>query len=274
MREAIPSRSIDINRVKARMDELTKRQEEMAQRFRNAGRDEKTSALRQFLFMLLSKHLSRFAFTRFITQNLGQRANYVQWLIDTFSKKPDLALSREKIWDKIISGVARDRPVVVWEFGVAWGYSTDWWLKRLPQKNLNWHGFDRFTGLPRDWRNYKAGDLSAGGVPPAINDPRVRWYVGDVEDTLPKMDIRRDPTAQWVILFDLDIYEPTSFAWKRLQQHLRPGDLLYFDEAFDDDERRVLNESVVRNPEIEVSLFACSPLALALRVESVKFQRS
>jgi hypothetical protein len=112
--------------------------------------------------MLLAKHLSQLAFTTHITQNLGQRANYVQWLIDTFSKKPDLALSREKVWDKLISGVARDRPVVVWEFGVAWGYSTDWWLKRLPQKDLNWHGFDRFIGLPRDWRNYRAGDLSAG----------------------------------------------------------------------------------------------------------------
>jgi hypothetical protein len=84
--------------------------------------------------MLLAKHLSQLAFTTHITQNLGQRANYVQWLIDTFSKKPDLALSREKVWDKLISGVARDRPVVVWEFGVAWGYSTDWWLKRLPQR--------------------------------------------------------------------------------------------------------------------------------------------
>jgi hypothetical protein len=132
-------------------------------KLRNAAR-EKTSAPRHFLFMFLAKHLSQFAFTRLITQNLGERANYVQWVIDTFSKKPDLVLSREKVWDKIISGLARDRPVVVWEFGVAWGYSTDWWLKRLPQKDLNWHGFDRFIGLPRDWRNYRAGDLSAGGV--------------------------------------------------------------------------------------------------------------
>ena len=191
-------------------------------------------------------------------------------MIDTFPTKPDLAVRREKVWGKLISEVARDRPVVVWEFGVADGYSTNWWLKRLPQKDLNWHGFDRFIGLPRDWRNYRAGDLSTGGVPPAIDDPRVRWYVGDVEDTLPKVDIRRDPTAQWVILFDLDLYEPTSLAWKRLQQHLRPGDLLYFDEAFDDDERRVLNESVVGNPEIEVSLVGCTPLALALRVELIR----
>jgi hypothetical protein len=237
--------------------------------FRNAAR-EKTSALLHFLSMFLAKHLSHLAFTRLVMQTLGERANYVQWVIDTFSKKPDLVLSREKVWNKLISEVARDRPVVVWEFGVAWGYSTDWWLKRLPQEDLNWLGFDRFIGLPRDWRNYRAGDLSTGGVPPAINDPRVRWYVGDVEDTLPKVDIRRDPIAQWVILFDLDIYEPTSFVWKHLQQYLRPGDLLYFDEAFDGDERRVLNESVVRNPEIQVSLFACSPLALALQVESVK----
>jgi len=238
--------------------------------FKNASRDENTSALRQHLFMLLAKYLSQLASTRLITQNLGQSANYIQWLIDTFSKKPDLLLSREKVWDKLISAVARDRPVVVWEFGVAWGYSTNYWLQRLPQKDLAWHGFDRFTGLPRDWRTYKAGDLSAGGSPPAIKDPRVNWYVGDVEETLPKVDIHRDSAAQWVILFDLDIYEPTSFAWKHLQKQLRVGDLLYFDEAFDEDERRVLNESVIRNPNVQVSMFASSPLALGLRVESAK----
>jgi hypothetical protein len=221
------------------------------------------------LFLFVAKQLCRFAFPRLMTQNLGQSANYVQWLIDTFKEKPNLILTREEVWAKLIAGVARDRPVVVWEFGVAWGYSTDWWLKRLPSKDLKWHGFDRFTGLPRAWRTYKAGDLDAGGEPPAINDPRVTWHVGDVEDTLPRVEVVRDPGAQWVILFDLDIYEPTSFAWNHLRRYLRPGDLIYFDEAFDDDERRVLNEGIVRNPEVKVSLYAASPLALALRVDSV-----
>lgn len=203
-------------------------------------------------------------------QALGQSANYIQWMMDTFGRRPDMVLTREEVWTKVLAGVAKDRPVVAWEFGVAWGYSSDWWLKRLTNPQLRWHGFDRFTGLPRAWRTYKAGDLDAGGKPPAIDDTRVEWHVGDVEDTLPRIDIQRDPNAQWLIMFDLDIYEPTSFAWKHLKQHLRPGDLIYFDEAFDEDERRVLNESIINDPDVKVSLFASSPLQLALKVESTR----
>jgi hypothetical protein len=230
---------------------------------------QKRSDIQGFLFMVLVKHMAQIDITRFIARTLGDRAHYVQWLIDTFHTKPELSIKRETVWSKMISQVARDRPVVVWEFGVRAGYATDWWLKRLTQKDLKWHGFDRFTGLPRDWRNYKAGDMSAGGTPPVIDDARVRWYIGNVEDTLPKLDIRRDPTVQWIVLFDLDLYEPTSLAWKCLQPHLRAGDLLYFDEAFDDDERRVLNESVIGNSKMLFSVVGCTPIALALRVEAV-----
>jgi hypothetical protein len=44
-------------------------------------------------------------------------------------------------------------------------------------------------------------------------------------------------------LFDLDLYEPSAFALKCIAGHLKPGDLLYFDEAFDPwHERRLLDE--------------------------------
>jgi hypothetical protein len=51
--------------------------------------------------------------------------------------------------------------------------------------------------------------------------------------------------VQKLILFDLDICEPTAIAWNALSSALRPGDLLYFDGAFDRDERRVLGEMVL-----------------------------
>jgi hypothetical protein len=229
----------------------------------------KSLALQRLALMFLAKHLSQIDITRYIARTLGDRADYVQWLIDTFHTKPQLSLKRETVWSKMITQVARDRPVVVWEFGVRGGDATNWWLKRLTQKDLKWHGFDRFTGLPRAWRDRKAGDMSVGGTPPVIDDARVCWFIGDVEDTLPQLDIRRDPTVQWIILFDLDLYEPTSLAWNCLQPHMRAGDLLYFDEAFDDDERRVLNESVIGNSKMLFSVVGCTPLALALRVEAV-----
>ena len=52
--------------------------------------------------------------------------------------------------------------------------------------------------------------------------------------------------AQWLVLFDLDIYEPTAFAWEVISAHLRAGDVMYLDEAFDGDERRVLDEMRMR----------------------------
>jgi len=48
---------------------------------------------------------------------------------------------------------------------------------------------------------------------------------------------------------------------------LRPGDLLYFDEAFDADERRLLNEYVL--PSGEYNCLAATPTALGLEVARI-----
>ena len=73
----------------------------------------------------------------------------------------------------------------------------------------------------------------------------MRWHVGDVQDTLPTVDLVAARDAQWLVLFDLDIYEPTAFAWEVISAHLRPGDIIYFDEAAMEDERRVLDEMIL-----------------------------
>ena len=73
----------------------------------------------------------------------------------------------------------------------------------------------------------------ACGKPPAIDDERVRWHVGDVEDTLGAVDLVAARDAQWLVLFDLDIYEPTALAWEVISPHPRPGDVMYIDEPID-----------------------------------------
>ena len=144
------------------------------------------------------------------------------------------------------------------EFGVAWGCATNWWLCRLRGRDVVWHGFDRFTGLPRAWREHQEGAFDAGGKPPPINDERVRWHIGDVEDTLGAVDLVAVRDAQWLVLFDLDIYEPTAFAWEVISAHLRPGDIIYLDEAMDPEERRVLDEMIL--PSI-----GCEPVGTTAR---------
>lgn len=196
--------------------------------------------------------------------NAGQVADYIGWQQDRFGYPPPIFGRREKLWEQLAQRLDRDRPLVALEFGVAWGYATNWWLNRLVNRDLMWHGFDRFTGLPRAWREHGEGAFDAGGKPPAIDDKRVHWHVGDVEDPLPSVDLAAARDAQWLILFDLDIYEPTALAWEVLRPYLRRDDLMYFDEAMDVDERRVLDELIL--PSVGVQPVGATALGLGLIV--------
>jgi len=194
--------------------------------------------------------------------NTGEVADYVSWLSRIFGKTRFFG-TREKLWESMAQRVT-GRAVRGMEFGVAFGYGTDWWLKRLPGEGIRWDGFDRFTGLPRAWRGLDAGAFDAGGQPPAIDDRRVTWHVGDVEDRLTDLALDPNEHQQLVILFDLDIFEPSLAAWEHLKGSLRAGDLLYFDEAVDADERRLLNEYVL--PAGDFECVGATPTALGLQV--------
>lgn len=201
------------------------------------------------------------------TINAGQVADFIDWQQRVFGCQPTVFGRREQLWERLAQRLDPSRPLVALEFGVAWGYATNWWLRRLHGRELVWHGFDRFTGLPRAWREQEQGAFGAGGKPPAIDDPRVRWHVGDVQDTLSAIDLVAARNAQWLMLFDLDIYEPTAFAWEMIGAHVQPGDVVYFDEAIDGDERRVLNEIVL--PSIGFEPIGATALALGLVVARV-----
>jgi hypothetical protein len=198
------------------------------------------------------------------TINAAQIADFVDWQVRVFGARPTVFARREKLWEQLAQRLDPHRPLVVLEFGVAWGYATNWWLCRLAGRDVVWHGFDRFTGLPRAWREYAQGTFDAGGKPPAIDDERVHWHVGDVQDTLGAVDLPAARDAQWLVLFDMDIYEPTVFAWEVINAHLRPGDVIYLDEAVDRDERRVLDEMIL--PSIGCEYVGATAYALGLVV--------
>ncbi len=196
--------------------------------------------------------------------NAGDVASFVRWQSASFDETVKLFWKREELWQQMSSHLDPTRPLFVLEFGVAWGYATEHWLTMLKRADVEWHGFDRFTGLPRGWRGLPEGEFDAGGRTPEIDDARVTWHVGDVEDTLGDVDLTAEVDAQWLVLFDLDIYEPTAEAWRVLSPMLKRGDLLYFDEAIDADERRVLNEMVL--PSGRYSPIGATSLALGLKV--------
>lgn len=194
--------------------------------------------------------------------NVGEIADYVTWGRERFPGFAPVA-SREELWELMARRLG-PAPVRGFEFGVAWGYGTGWWLSRLRDDRLRWDGFDRFTGLPRQWRNLDRGHFDADGLPPALDDPRVRWHVGDVEDRIADLDLTRSEGEQFLVIFDLDVFEPSACAWEHLRDSLRPGDVLYFDEAFDRDERHLLDHLVL--PAGRFDLIGATPMALALAV--------
>ena len=198
------------------------------------------------------------------TQNAAEVANYMDWLKRNFGRTR-LYRSRQKLWretQKIVS----DPNLLVLEFGVARGYTTWWWLRRLKGQGVSWIGFDLFSGLPRAWRDLDAGHFDTGGLPPQIIDTRVNWKVGDVSETVLELDLEEIGNRRKLILFDLDLYEPTKNVWEHLRHSLKPGDVLYFDEAFDLDERRILDELVL--PEFEIEIIGSTSMALCLILSS------
>lgn len=212
----------------------------------------------------IARLFASFSPLRTKTINAGQMADFVDWQQRVFGVRPTVFGRREALWERLAQRLDPNRPLVVLEFGVAWGYATNWWLSRLTDRDLVWHGFDRFTGLPRSWRKYEQGMFDAGGKPPPIDDKRVRWHVGDVEDTLDAVDLAGVRDAQWLVLFDMDVYEPTAFACQTIKAHLQPGDVIYLDEAVDRDERRVVDEMIL--PRIDCEYIGATPYAVGLVV--------
>lgn len=140
--------------------------------------------------------------------------------------------TRQQLWDFLAKHLRQFSDTHIFEFGVANGDGARYWLGAL--ENVSYHGFDCFTGMPAQYRQVPAGVFNLGGRPPDINDHRVTWHVGLIEKTLPGFAVPRTPHRMFI--FDLDLYEPTLQALETLRSVFQPGDLLYFDEAFDNAE--------------------------------------
>jgi hypothetical protein len=166
-------------------------------------------------------------------------ARYLQFLASAPWAHDSVRYSdRVTLWEKAAEPRLRSSTSTVLEFGVAEGLATRWWAGRaIPF--AAWHGFDTFEGLPADWVRGDVPVMSAGvfkpregvGAVPRIEAPfPVAWHRGLIEETLPTFS---RPETGLFVLIDVDLLEPTSVVLDWLQRNGRPGDLIYFDEAFD-----------------------------------------
>ena len=193
----------------------------------------------------LKEACARSSFLAKFLEISGNVASFATWQGERGLDAGPRYRTREQLWRAASAPLRRGRATVL-ELGVASGDATRVWLSMIENPELQWHGFDTFTGLPAPWvrggiRFADTGTFDAGGVPPNVADPRITWHTGRVEETLPTAEI--DFAAPLCALFDLDLYEPSAFALDSLACKLKPGDLLYFDEAYDPwHERRLLDE--------------------------------
>lgn len=216
---------------------------------------------RTYLLSVLLAPLARVRLRQF--RLYIEHLSYIFWVNFTFPESR-YHYSRERLWQsviKVLQSSSKGEKWSVYELGVAHGYTTYWFLNRDIPQIIKWRGFDLFTGLPSKWRSLDQGSFSNNGQIPTISDNRVIFVKGDVKVSLPKETV---DDCRKLIIFDLDLYEPTLSSWAFFEPHLMPGDILIFDEAFDSGERAVIEHHVMRKFVVEAIAHTHTQLALQI----------
>ncbi len=183
--------------------------------------------------------------------NLNGAFNYLHtgWWLRAHGYRPGVQVgSREEVFRYIANDLG-NRDVLYQEFGVNRGASMRQWSALLSNPQSKLHGFDSFLGLPHDWtlEGHERGFFSTGGKVPEIDDPRVQFFAGWFNETL--------PSYQWpdfdvlVVMLDADLYSSTVTVLEHVKERLLPGSYLYFDQFHHRcDELRAFAELVDETP--------------------------
>lgn len=153
--------------------------------------------------------------------------------------------TRYLLYEHLAQGIAGNGRVLYLEFGVSSGTSLRRWLRLLPAPDAAFHGFDSFEGLPESWQGREVGAFTTHGVLPEFDDDRVTLHPGWFSDTLPAF--AWPDHDQLVVHLDADLYSSTTSVLDAIEEHLRPGSLLIFDEfLIRNDELRAFDEFLTR----------------------------
>lgn len=169
-------------------------------------------------------------------KSLFEVIEYQVWLKKTFAKV-EVFKSKKELLDLVIGRCKNSGPTIYYEFGVAFGETAKYIVDNAGD-DFEYHGFDTFEGLPKAWRRLPKGAITNHGRLPNLSGPNISFHKGLIQDTID--DVNFDSTKKKCVLLDFDLYEPTLLTFKRLEKKLRSGDILYFDEAFDSDERVII----------------------------------
>jgi hypothetical protein len=184
-------------------------------------------------FYFLFKLLTSFKTERF--SNFFAGLAYVIKSEHVYNHSEALAFNKGRLpYHRLLAtGYAKpDEAIDFLEFGVMRGNSFAEWVDANKNPSSRFVGFDTFTGLPEDWGNVKKGSYSAGGKLPDIQDSRVKFCVGLIQDTLPGFVKELSKGRRKVIHIDVDLYNASLITLIHMQPLLEKGDIIIFDEFF------------------------------------------
>jgi hypothetical protein len=168
---------------------------------------------------------------------------------------------KELLLDEILRRMNSAESAAYFEFGVAFGEMAKYLIPRTTTP-LVYHGFDTFEGLPKAWRSLPLGAISNKGKIPEILGENIFFHKGLIQETISSVDF--SSTSMKFFIFDFDLYQPTLFALKHIFPNIEIGDIVYFDEAFDSDERIIVENYFL--DEFEFEVIGASPFGLAFKI--------
>jgi hypothetical protein len=201
-------------------------------------------------------------------KSLVEVVEYRIWLKKNFGKIP-LYSNKKKLIDRVLEEVNHSTfapgGITFFEFGVAFGETTKYIVQNL-EGPYQYHGFDTFEGLPKAWRRLPKGAITNYGKLPAIKSENLFFHKGLVQETIQNVDFKVENRKCFI--FDFDLYAPTLFAFRYIQKEIKVSDIVYFDEAFDSDERVIIENYFL--DEFEYSVIGASPFGLAFKIMGFK----
>ena len=128
----------------------------------------------------------------------------------------------------VVANRIKDRRVLYLEFGVFEGASMRFWSAHLNHSEAQLHGFDSFEGLPESGGFWNKGEFDVDGQIPQIDDERVQFHKGWFDQVLPQFKVPDHDVL--VINIDADLYSSTIFVLQQLQDYIKPGSFIFFDD--------------------------------------------
>lgn len=172
---------------------------------------------------VLAMYRSRYSLKDFLWEkSIEESAEYVQPLLS----KVLIFADKTELWNHAFS--KRELDGLCLEFGVFRGGSINFFAKNNP--SLIFYGFDSFEGLAEDWAGHHAvkGRFSLNGSLPAVLQ-NVSLVKGWFQDTVPTFLSEHQECISFIHV-DCDTYESSKMVLELLQQRIRPGLVIIFDE--------------------------------------------